>query len=40
MYWVIQNTPKAVTRPGTITAPRFPVQPNVDMAMNSGTTLS
>src|SRR5438094_1664463 len=40
MYWVIQNTPNAVTRPGTMTAPRVPVQPNFDMAMNSGTTLS
>ena len=40
MYWVIQNTPKAVTRPGTITAPSVPVQPNADIAMKSGTTLS
>src|SRR5256885_3742936 len=40
MYCVIQNTPKAVTRPGMMTAPSVPVQPNVDMAMKSGTTLS
>src|SRR5579859_3951683 len=40
MYWVIQKTPKAVTRPGTITAPSVPVQPKADMAMNRGTTLS
>src|SRR3954466_7617517 len=40
MYCVIQNTTKAVTRPGTMTAPRLPVQPNVDIAMKSGTTLS
>ena len=29
-----------MTRPGTITAPSVPVQPNADIAMNSGTTLS
>ena len=40
MYWVIQNTPNAVTSPGRMTAPRVPVQPNADMAMNRGTTLS
>jgi len=40
MYCVIQNTPKAVTSPGTITAPRVPVQPKADIAMKSGTTLS
>ena len=39
-YWVIQNTPKAVTSPGTITATRRPVQPRLVMRMNSGTTLS
>ena len=37
-YWVIQNTPNAVTRPGTMTAPSEPVQPSCDITMNNGTT--
>ncbi len=40
MYCVIQNTPKAVTSPGTMTEPRVPVQPSCDMMMKSGTTPS
>ena len=40
MYCVIQNTPNAVTSPGTITAPSVPVQPKAAIAMKSGTTLS
>src|SRR5674476_691183 len=39
-YWVIQNTPKAVTMAGTITAISFPVHSSFDMMMNSGTTPS
>ena len=39
-YWVIQNTPKAVTMPGTITATSLPVHSSLDITMNSGTTPS
>src|SRR5690606_36584580 len=39
-YWVIQNTPNAVTSAGTITAPSEPAQPRLDLTMKSGTTPS
>ncbi len=39
-YWVIQNTPKAVTRSGTMTAWRVPTQFSFVMTMNSGITPS
>ncbi|CNL47994.1 Uncharacterised protein [Mycobacterium tuberculosis] len=32
----MKNTPNAVTRVGTITAPIVPVQPSSRMSMNSG----
>src|SRR4051812_39031755 len=39
-YWVIQNTPNAVTRPGTMTAWSWPIHPSCFMTRNSGTTPS
>lgn len=40
MYWVIQNTPNALTRPGMITAHSEPNRPALLAMMYSGTTLS
>lgn len=40
MYWVIQNTPKAVTIAGTMTETSSPFHPSFDMTMKSGTTPS
>ena len=39
-YWRMKNTPKAVTSEGTITDQVVPVQPSLDIRMNSGTTAS
>ena len=36
----MKNTPNAVTSDGTITAQMLPVQPSLDIRMNSGTTPS